>query len=172
MSKIALKKELLTLDRDQLVAVILDAYTARKEFKEYFEYFLNPDPEKLLDKFKTITAKELDRTKRGSYSRARISFLRKQIKTFDSFQPEAEWSLRLRLFIVAYAMVCEMRQYFPPTLSEGIASIMTATIDFADASQLFASTLAEIEKMLDNPDAGTEHFRNFLKTRLMDHIAH
>ena len=172
MSKIALKKELLTLDRDQLVAVILDAYTARKEFKEYFEYFLNPDPEKLLDKFKIITAKELDRTKRGSYSRARISFLRKQIKAFDSFQPEAEWSLRLRLFIVAYAMVCEMRQYFPATLSEGIASIMTATIDFADANQLFASTLADIEKMLDNPDAGTEHFRNFLKTRLMDHIAH
>lgn len=171
MSKHALKKELLTLDKQQLVDLVLDAYSARKEIKEYFEYFLNPDPEKLFEKFKLVIAKELDRAKRGIHSKARISFLRKQIKLFESFQPDAEWSLQLRLFIVAYAMLAEARLNFPTTLLEGIASIMTGTVDLADANGLFDHTLHRLENTLKDPGMGTLYFRNFLQLRLTDHIA-
>lgn len=37
MSKTSLKKELLNMDKNQLVELILDVYCARKEGKEYFE---------------------------------------------------------------------------------------------------------------------------------------
>lgn len=50
MSKALLKKELAHLDRDQLVEVILNAYSSSKEAKDYFEFFLNPDAEALLEK--------------------------------------------------------------------------------------------------------------------------
>ena len=43
MSKIQLKKELQTMEAPQLREMILEAYSARKEIKEYFEFFLNPD---------------------------------------------------------------------------------------------------------------------------------
>lgn len=43
MSKPQLKKFLNTLTHEQLVQVILDTYDARKEAKEYLEYFMNPD---------------------------------------------------------------------------------------------------------------------------------
>ena len=43
MSKIALKKYLGTLEKSEVIDVVLDLYDARKEAKEYLEYFLNPD---------------------------------------------------------------------------------------------------------------------------------
>ena len=49
MSKLQLKKEIQKLERHQLEQMVLDAYAARKETKEYFEFFLNPDVEKLTE---------------------------------------------------------------------------------------------------------------------------
>ena len=43
MSKIKLKKELQNMSREQLLDIILNVYDARKEAREYFEFFLNPD---------------------------------------------------------------------------------------------------------------------------------
>ena len=52
------------MDADQLRELILDVYSARKEAKEYFEFFLDPDVDKLRDKLWTVIEKELNRTKR------------------------------------------------------------------------------------------------------------
>ena len=40
MSKIALKKYLGTLEKNEVIDVVLDLYDARKEAKEYLENFL------------------------------------------------------------------------------------------------------------------------------------
>lgn len=40
MSKVALKKYLGTLEKSEVIDVVLDLYDARKEAKEYLEYFL------------------------------------------------------------------------------------------------------------------------------------
>lgn len=50
MSKAKLKKHLSTLTHDQVVEVILDLYDARKEAKEYLEFYLAPDSEGLMEK--------------------------------------------------------------------------------------------------------------------------
>lgn len=52
MSKTQLKKYLKTLDHDQLVQVLLDLYDARKDAKEYLEFYMNPDIEATLEKEK------------------------------------------------------------------------------------------------------------------------
>lgn len=74
MSKSALRKELDRMSREQLEQIILDAYDAKREIKDYFEFFLNPDVNKLLDKQLAIVAKELSRVKWGT-SRARVSII-------------------------------------------------------------------------------------------------
>ena len=51
MSKLRLTKEIKQLERHQLEQMILDAYAARKEIKEYFDFFLNPDVDKLIEKY-------------------------------------------------------------------------------------------------------------------------
>ncbi len=52
MSKAKLKKYLQTLPQEHLVQVILDLYDARKEAKEYLEFFMNPDTKAALEKAK------------------------------------------------------------------------------------------------------------------------
>lgn len=52
MSKAKLKKYLQTLPQDHLIQVILDLYDARKDAKEYLEFFMNPDVSAALEKAK------------------------------------------------------------------------------------------------------------------------
>ena len=42
MSKAQLKKHLAALTKEQIIEVILELYDARKEAKEYQEFYLNP----------------------------------------------------------------------------------------------------------------------------------
>ena len=65
MSKLLLKKEIKDLTRNQLEQMILDAYDAKKEIKEYFDFYVNPDVEKLTEKFKVAISSEFARNKRG-----------------------------------------------------------------------------------------------------------
>lgn len=58
MSKLLLKKEIKDLTRNQLEQMILDAYDAKKEIKEYFDFYVNPDVEKLTEKFKVAISRE------------------------------------------------------------------------------------------------------------------
>ncbi|MEO5788565.1 DUF6155 family protein [Gelidibacter sp.] len=61
MSKTALKKELLNLTKEQLVAQILDLYSKNKAVKTFYDFYLNPTNEKeLLDKCKKIIRKEFN----------------------------------------------------------------------------------------------------------------
>lgn len=52
MSKAALKKALKEIDRDGLAEIICEMYDARPEAKEYLEFWINPDVDKELDKYK------------------------------------------------------------------------------------------------------------------------
>lgn len=171
MSKTALKKELQTMTQEQLVQTIIDAYSARPEIKEYFEFFLNPDAEALFEKSRLTVARELDRVKRGYYSKARISVLRKQIKLFDSFQPGAEWSVRFRLFIVSYAVVSETGVTFPPALMQGIADIMCRALDLADATEHTAMAMEAVERIIADETTGSRYFRRLLADTLADYLA-
>lgn len=99
MSRTALKKELAGLTAPQLVEVIIDAYQARPEIKEYFEYYLNPDVEKLHDKYHKIVVREFSRSK-WHRSKARVSVINKALKLFRSFSPGAEWECRMLADII------------------------------------------------------------------------
>ena len=54
MSKAQLKKHLNTLEKPQIIEMVMELYDARKEAKEYLEFYLNPDENKELEKFKKI----------------------------------------------------------------------------------------------------------------------
>lgn len=61
MSKTALKKELLKLTKEQLVAQILDLYGKNKSVKTFYDFYLDPQSEKeLLKKCKKAIRKEFN----------------------------------------------------------------------------------------------------------------
>ncbi len=50
MSKATLKKELKNFDADQLREILLDLYSARKESKEYPDFFVDHDIDAMIEK--------------------------------------------------------------------------------------------------------------------------
>lgn len=99
MSKILLKKELMTMSRDEIIEIVMEMYSSRKDAKEYFEFFLNPDVDKLSDRYRERIAKEFMRNRRNCL-KARISVVKRCIKEFASFNPSADYVVDLMLFTI------------------------------------------------------------------------
>ena len=166
MSKITLRKELANMDKSQLLELILDVYDARKEAKEYFEFFLNPDVARLQAKYEAAIAKELDRVKRGGYCKARISVIKKLIKEFSSFQPGFDAEIELLFYTIGYAMAAESHLYFPDTLTRGIAALIKRIVEIADSNYVTDKTLDRLGRLLSDSKAGSRYFRKFLSDEL------
>lgn len=58
MSKAKQKKYLSSLTKEQMIEVVLELYDARKEAKDYFEFYLTPDSGAELAKQKRIIEQE------------------------------------------------------------------------------------------------------------------
>lgn len=162
MSKAKLHKELILLNKEQLIQLILDAYSARKETKDYLEFFLNPDINRLFNKYSTTIHKELRRVKRGHYCKARISFIKREIKEFSSFQPGYEAEITLLLDTIKYAIICESQSHFSDTLISGIGSLITMLLDIANINLVTDSVLQKLHFLLNQTNSPTNHFRNYL----------
>lgn len=101
MSKGALKKYLGTLQKGEIIEMVLDLYVARKEAKEYLEYFLNPDEEEKLKEYKAIILNEFF-PKRGD-GKCRFSVCRKAISDFRKLHPSPKNLADLMLYLIENA---------------------------------------------------------------------
>lgn len=159
------------MEKDQLVELILDAYSARKETKEYLEFFLNPDVGKLQAKYEISVSKELNRVRRGGYCKARISHIKSLVKEFASFQPGFEAEMDLLFYTVSYAMATESHLHFPETLMRGVASLVRMLIDIADTNLVVDKTVMHLKALFGNEQAGSRYFRRFLNNELVSYLA-
>ena len=159
------------MEKDQLVELILEAYSARKEIKEYLEFFLNPDVGKLQAKYEIAVSKELNRVKRGGCCKARISYIKSLVKEFASFQPGFEAEMDMLFFTVSYAIAAESHLHFSETLMRGVASLVQMLIDIADTNLVIDKTVMHLNAMFNNERAGTRYFRRFLNDELASYMA-
>lgn len=147
MSQSSLKKELSKLTVPQIVEIILDAYKARPEIKEYFEFYLNPDVEKLSEKTRKIIVKEYGRSKWRN-SKARVSVINKAIKKFESFQPGAEATIDLLLFILNTAAEAEKKLQFTDAQFRHISKTVEKLLTIADANELTPKLLENLNQLV------------------------
>ena len=172
MSKTALKKELSTFTGEELVKVILDVYDVSKEAKQYFEYFLHPNPDALLEKKVDIIAKEINRAKRG-YCKARISRIRAEIKEFESYGVGAEYVCRLmgytlRMLTGEYAYV-----RYTDALLASVRKFTAENVVYANKHEMLSQMMSEINS-LDSSQLGTPNFRRMVlnaATEAMENLA-
>lgn len=164
MSKIQLKKELLNFDREQLTQLILDLYSARKEAKDYFDFFINPDVPALYEKYCKQINKEMLRGKYGR-STARISKIKQSIKEFASFGVGPEAQIDLILYAVRLGIIEERRKFYNKTLVIGIGSLLENVIEIADKNLVVDKVVPRINALLDGK-VGTQAFTNYLRRRL------
>ncbi len=158
------------MEKDQLVQLILDAYSARKETKEYLEFYMDPDVAKLKAKYEATISKELNRIRRGNYCKARISYIKNQIKEFSSFQPGFQPVMDLMFYTLRFAMMTESYLHFPETLMRGMSSLVKMIVDLADLNLMADKALSDITNLLSDPQAGSRYFRRYLKDELDLHM--
>lgn len=158
MSKNLLKKELVTFTNEQLVEVILNAYDSSKEAKNYFEFFLNPDAEALLEKKTDIIAKELTRSKRG-YCKGKISLIRNTIKGFEAYGVGPEYVGRLMLATIRMLTGQYRCLNYAEPLLNGTYRMVADYIAYANQHGFVTEALAEINKISRTDGFSTAQMR-------------
>ncbi len=148
MSKAALKKELESFTREQLIQVLLDTYSSSKSAKEYLEFFLNPDAEALRQKKIDLIAKELRREKWG-YSKARISHIKQALKDYESFNVGDGAMEQLCLDTFRLLLGTENYLHFQPALMNGTSYVATKLLEHAISNDNAERVLANINTALN-----------------------
>ena len=151
MSKVQLKKELARLDKDQLTALILDAYSARKEIKAYLDFFVDPDVDALYDKYALSIHREMSR---GKYSRstARMSRVRADIKEFASFGVEPETVIDLMCYALRTGLLVKKIKFTKKPFDKALVTIGNDILKLGDKEGIFTTARQKLDQALD----GTE----------------
>lgn len=98
MSKIQLKKLLKNLAKEEIIDIVIELYDARKEAKEYLDFFVNPNDDAKLLEYKQIIYNEFF-PKRGE-PKFRFSICRKAISDFKKLKPHPSCIAELMVFYV------------------------------------------------------------------------
>ena len=86
MSKLTVKKYLISLSNDDLLKVVMDLYEARKEAKDFLEYKASPDEKGKLSEYKEIITEEFYPYGRSD-PKFRFSVCKKAISDFKKLKP-------------------------------------------------------------------------------------
>ena len=58
MSKVLLKKKLASMPKAEIIGLVAELYEAKKEAKEYLDYWMNPDEDAKLEEYMKIVRYE------------------------------------------------------------------------------------------------------------------
>lgn len=99
MSKASLKKALKEMSREEMVEVLCELYDARREAKEYLDYWADPHPDAALEQYKEAVDKMFFYSTGKNRSQPSASDLKKMEKYFSSlvFDPEKTADLLLHI---------------------------------------------------------------------------
>ena len=100
MSKAGLKKALKEIDRDGLAEIICELYDARPEAKEYLEFWINPDADKELDKYKQKIFKIFFISDGKPRKSPGFTDIKTRIKYFNTLCIDSEKTADLMLYVL------------------------------------------------------------------------
>ena len=150
MSKAKLKKHLQTLTKEQVIEVMLELYDARKEAKEYLEFYLTPNSNAELEKCKKAIRQEFFPT-RGFSEKPSFAKCRKVISDFQKLKPEPACVADLMLFYIEQG--CEYTMTFGDMWEQYYITLennFDKAVKFIFMHGLLIQYYERIEKLLEN----------------------
>ncbi len=102
MTKKKLKSFLMSKDKDEIIKLVLDLYSARKEAKEYLDFFAEPNEEQKLEQYKHIIREEFYPSGKRQ-PKPRLSVCRKALSDFKKLNPSEESIAELMVFYMENA---------------------------------------------------------------------
>lgn len=147
MTKAQLKKHLQKLPKEQVIEVILELYEARKEAKEYLDFYTNPNEDAKLEEYKQIIFNEFY-PKRGE-PKCRFSVCKKAISDFTKLKPSPSCIADLMLFYIETGVnfttdFGDMWEQYYITMENNFAKAM----DYINKVGYLEDLRPRIEKML------------------------
>lgn len=100
MSKAKLKKALNAMDKQEIISMVEELYDARKEAKEYLEYWINPDPQKELERVEKLIERQFVTPQGVNRRSPSLPAIAKIIKDFMTICFDPEKVAELLLFLV------------------------------------------------------------------------
>ncbi len=150
MSKAKLKRRLQSLPKERVIEIILELYDARKEAKDYLEFYLAPDSNAELEKCKETIRQEFFPT-RGFSEKPSFAKCRKVISDFQKLKPEPTCIADLMLFYIEQG--CEYTVTFGDMWEQYYITLennFDKAMKFIFMNGLLAQYYERIEKLLDN----------------------
>lgn len=98
MSLSLVKNHLNNLSKSEAIGIISELYNKFDNVKEYLDYFINPQEDKLLEKYKKIINDEFMPLK--GFGKARIAIAKKAISDFKKFEPSETDIADLMLYYI------------------------------------------------------------------------
>ena len=89
MSKSQVKKLLSGMSKEEVINVVMEFYDARKEARDYLDYYANPNEKGELEKFKKVVLKEFD-DDISRNPKCRFSVCRKALSDFKKLAPSSD----------------------------------------------------------------------------------
>lgn len=149
MSKSKLKKTLKTMGREELVEMICELYDARKEAREYLEYWLDPDIDKLVDNVKTGIFKIFFRSEGNPRKSPDRTALKKLKKDFGSlcFEPEKTADIMLTEIEIYIEWLSTRKKVL--SHEERIRKLFNEAYEYIDSSELTGQFGIRHDRALD-----------------------
>ncbi len=151
MSKTALIKELAKMSHEQLEQIIIDAYEASKETKAYFDFFLNPDVEKLHERKLAAVSKELSRQKWG-YCKARVTIIKKAVKDFVGYKPGVEQVLTFMYDVLRQFGTADRFLHLSGPQERYIAFLAAEMIDYGNTNMYADFAISRLNSLIENTE--------------------
>ncbi len=168
MSKTQLKKELQHMERDQLQELIMELYEARKEAKEYLDFFVDPDIEKMTEKYRATLRKEIGRVSRGR-ALPRMTRVRKAVKNFSSFNPGAEYVAEMMTFAIEQLCAIVAGNWIKDATARSVARFLGETLVYIDRQEIVSIYLPRLIAAVESLPSGvfrTSYFKRSMRDTL------
>ena len=161
MSKIEVKKYVNSLDKNTLVKLIMDLYSAHKEVKDILEYTIHPNDNAKLEEYKAIIKQEFY-PKRG-YGKMRFSVCRKAVKDYKALDPSPFLLADLMLCIPEYtAQIADDWGDMQETFYDSTCNNFNAAMKYIEKNQLLSQFETRIQHILKNSESSGYAFPDIM----------
>lgn len=154
MSKAALKKILKQMSQDQLIELIGEIYDARREAKEYLEYWISPDPDNALIEAQEKVDKLFFFSSGAIRKSPTATQLKQIVKDFSSiiFDPDKVAFLYLHIAVQHYNWVIKKKSGFSTAEAAVRRSFTNAEnyITSQDLEEKFGNSLERLKELMDD----------------------
>ncbi|MDE6717144.1 MAG: hypothetical protein K2J70_03035 [Muribaculaceae bacterium] len=164
MSKAQLKKALAGMEAQEIAEMICELYDARPEAKEYLEYWLKPDIERELEKYKQ-KLKRLFFTSSGKpRKRPTITSIKKELKYFSSICYDPEMIAELYLHLCEIDLEWLRTRSNPSAGAKGTRGNLDMTFQYIEGAALedrYGIRMERLEETLKEEEKRGEGRRGY-----------